>query len=150
MSSFDIAPLSEAESARIREEWTGRVAALVQQLETWARELGWATRRLDKKLKDSQIGSHVVPALLLQSEGPARIYVEPIARSAPGADGVVDLYLMPAYDDIASLYLIDGQWQLHYMFSESPAVPTVRDVPPVPLDKDSFGKALEAMIAHAG
>jgi hypothetical protein len=149
MSSFDVVPLSAAESSRIRDEWTDRVTILVQQLEQWAREIGWTTRRLDKKLKDSQIGSHVVPALLLQSEGPTRIYVEPIARSAPDADGVVDLYLMPAYDDIASLYFVDGKWRLHYMFPESPTTPTIRDADSTPLDKESFRKALEAMIANA-
>ncbi len=44
------------------------------------------------------------PALLMQEGPSAGLILEPIARSAPGADGVVDLYLLPAYDDIASLY----------------------------------------------
>ncbi len=45
--------------------------------------------------------------------GTTRILLDPVARFVPRADGVVDLYLMPAYDDIASLYLVKGQWRVH-------------------------------------
>ncbi|MCI0357279.1 MAG: hypothetical protein L0211_02195 [Planctomycetaceae bacterium] len=136
-------------NSKVREDWVGRVTTLVQDVENWAGELGWSTRRIDKQLDDSQIGSHTVPALLVQ-EGPVRVFVEPIARSAPGAEGVVDLYLMPAYDDIASLYFVDGQWQVHYMFPESPTVATIRDAESKPLTKETLQQVLDAMSANAG
>ena len=76
----------------------------MQTVQTWADALGWSTRQIEVTLTDSQIGKYKAPALLLQEDA-IRILLEPIGRSAPGAEGVVDLYLMPAYDDIASLYL---------------------------------------------
>ena len=42
--------------------------------------------------------------------------MEPVARSSPGIEGLVDLYLLPAYDDIASLYHYSGKWHVHYYF----------------------------------
>lgn len=141
-------PASSAPS-QVRDEWISRVTALVLDLETWARDLGWSTRRIEKQLQDSEVGDHCVPALLLQ-EGPVRIFAEPIARAAPGADGVVDLYLMPAYDDIASLYFVEGRWQVHYMFPESPAEATVRVGAAEPLSKEALRNVLEAMSANAG
>jgi hypothetical protein len=53
-------------------------------------------------MEDSQIGKYKAPGLLMQ-EGTDRILRDPIGRNAPGAEAVVDLYLMPAYDDIATL-----------------------------------------------
>jgi len=32
------------------------LTALVESIEGWARELGWSTRRIEKKMKDSEIG----------------------------------------------------------------------------------------------
>jgi hypothetical protein len=83
-----------------RTVWIDRVNELVTLIHQWATELGWSTRFLGKKLDDARVGTHRVPALLMQADT-VRIIVEPIGRSAPGAEGVVDLYLMPGYDDIA-------------------------------------------------
>ena len=100
---------------RLRDDWLGRLSGLIQNVQTWAEEIGWATKRIEVTLSDSQIGKYTAPALLLQEDS-IRVLLEPISRSAPGAEGVVDLYLMPAYDDIASLYHYDGDWHVHYMF----------------------------------
>ena len=70
------------------------------------------------------------------------MFLEPIARFAPGVEGVVDLYLVPAYDDIASLYFYDGGWQLHYMSPRSPTVNTFRSREQ-PLSKESFQTVLD-------
>jgi hypothetical protein len=121
---------------------------LVTQVEQWGQELGWATRRIEKWLDDAQIGRHQVPALLLQ-EGTCRLLLEPIGRSAPGAQGVVDLYRMPAYDDIASLYFYEDRWNLHYLWPSGPSVATVREAPRVVLSKESLQGILEEMKRHA-
>ena len=39
--------------------------------------------------------------------------LNPVARLVPGADGAVDLYLSPAYEDIASLYFEGDHWVVH-------------------------------------
>jgi hypothetical protein len=139
-------PIADAD--RLRDEWLRRLTSLVESVRTWAEELGWSTRRIELPLEDSQIGTYRAPALILQEEA-TKVLLEPIARSAPGAEGVVDLYLMPAYDDIASLYFYDGGWQLHYMFPESPIVGTIREAESKPLSKDTLREVLEEMRHNA-
>lgn len=134
--------------ARARWGWVTLVGALVAQVDSWARQLGWTTRRIEKKLDDAEVGRHRVPVLLMQ-DGTCRVMLEPIGRSAPGAEGIVDLYLMPAYDDIASVYYYSGRWNLHYMPPEAPPVANIREAIAVPLVKEELAKVLEAMRRHA-
>jgi hypothetical protein len=132
----------------LREEWLNLLADLTRKVKRWAEELDWSTRQIVKKMKDSRLGSYAAPALLTQKET-TRVLLDPVARFTPGADGLVDLYLMPAYDDIASLYLVDGEWRLHYMFSGTPTVATIRQAEPCPLSKEVIGRVLKEMSTHA-
>lgn len=140
--------LEEPNVTEIREAWLRRLEDLVQTVRDWATEMGWSTRRIEKSMKDSVIGRYVAPALILQEET-TRILLEPIARSAPGAEGVVDLYLMPAYDDIASLYLSNGVWQLHYMWPGTPTVNTMREAEPEPFSREILQRVLHEMKNNA-
>jgi len=135
------------DKGKLLEDWMNRLSGLIESVDTWAQELGWATRRIQKKMEDSQIGHYQAPALLMQ-EGIVRIILEPIARSAPGAEGVVDLYLMPAYDDIATLFYEDG-WKLHYPFPESPLLAEVEEVQPLPFSKETLKAVLEELMKNA-
>jgi hypothetical protein len=142
----------EAEiSARMKEReiWIDRIASLVVQVEQWAKEMGWSTRRIEKKLDDARIGTHRVPALLIQQDI-CRALLEPIGRTTPGAEGVVDLYLMPAYDDIASLYYYGDRWNVHYntIRGTNAVVPAPR-TESMPLSKDILGKVLAEMKQNA-
>src|SRR5688572_7906641 len=83
----------------IRDEWVRAVTDLVATVESWCSEKGWPTRRIEKRLNESQIGEYTLPALLIQVDL-AKWLLEPVARFVPAADGVVDLYLMPEYDDV--------------------------------------------------
>jgi hypothetical protein len=130
----------------LRNEWLARLSELVQCVEGWGQELDWSARRIEKKMHDSQLGTYKAPALLLQKET-CRVLLDPISRSAPGAEGVVDLYLMPAYDDIASLYFSDGSWQLHYMFAAAPISAANRIADLQPLSKETLRAVLEEMRA---
>jgi hypothetical protein len=133
---------------RLLDDWLARLGPLVRSVEVWAQELGWATRVVEKPMEDSQIGEYKAPGLLMQ-EGVNRILLEPVGRSAPGTEGVVDLYLMPAYDDIASLYFYDGRWNLHYAPAGTAAVATVREAPSKPLSKETLEAVLAEMRQHA-
>jgi hypothetical protein len=135
------------DKGKLLEEWINRLSELVESVDTWAQELGWATRRIQKKMEDSQIGQYRAPALLMQ-EGTVRIILEPIARSAPGAEGVVDLYLMPAYDDIATLFY-EGEWKLQYPFPKAPLADDVEEVPPLPFSKETLRAVLEELKKNA-
>ncbi len=133
---------------RLFGDWFGRLSALVNEVEGWLKELGWSTRRIEKSLEDAQIGKYKVPSLLMQ-EGVDRILLEPIGRSSPGTEGVVDLYLMPAYDDIATLFFYEGRWNLHSSSSKSAAVATVCEAVSRPLSKETFQEALAELRPQA-
>jgi len=138
----------DIDAVKKRDEWIDRLDALVEDIARWVGELGWTPRRIEKRMEESQIGKYKAPALVMQ-EGTTRVLLEPVARFATGADGVVDLYLMPAYDDIASLYLYDGKWHLHYMFPGSPPVPNTRAAEAKELTKETLQQVLKEMKQNA-
>ena len=99
-------------------------------------------------MKDSRIGSYKAPGLLMQEEF-LRIILDPIGHSSPGTEGVVDLYLMPAFDDIASLFYYDGEWHVHYGRSQDDAVATIAEAKSKPLTKETLAEILDEMKRHA-
>jgi hypothetical protein len=120
-----------ADWEKVRDEWVRAVEQLVTDVEGWCKANDWPTRRIDKRLEESKIGEYVVPALLIQVDL-VKLLLEPVARFVPGADGVVDLYLMPQYDDTASIYRRNGIWQIHYAVTGDAVAPELRsDNPPI-------------------
>src|SRR4051794_14812622 len=97
---------THANPEAIRDEWIGRLNHLISEIEAWAHSLDWTARRIDKSMKDSLIGPYKAPGLLMQREF-TRILLDPISRTTLGSEGLVDIYLMPALDDIASLYFYE-------------------------------------------
>ncbi len=132
----------------IMDDWLVRLTALIELVEGWVTASGWSTRRIEKKMQDSDLGTYQAPALLMQ-EATTRIILEPIARSAPGADGVVDLYLLPAYDDIASLYFYADGWNIHYPSPDDPLVSAIEEIPPRPLSAETLKAVLDEMTKNA-
>jgi hypothetical protein len=132
-----------------RVEWISRANELTDEVEAWVRELGWQTRRIEKRIEDSRVGAHTVPALLMQKEL-AQALLEPISPLAPGAEGVVDLYLLPAYDDIATLYFSDSRWNVHFNLSRGTnGVVPAAQAEAFPLSKKTLEKVLGEMTRHA-
>ena len=58
---------------------------------------------------------------------------------------MVDLYLLPAYDDIATLYYYNRHWNLHYVFPNSKPVASVREADAMPLTKEALERVLAEM-----
>lgn len=135
--------------SRIRplHEWIERLLPLVSNVATWANELDWSVRQVEKPMTDSEIGDYRAPGLVLQQDT-VRVGLEPIGRSAPGTDGVVDLYLLPAYDDIASFYFYDDRWNLHYAVPGSPTTATIREAESKPLSKKALREVLAELKKH--
>ena len=131
-----------------RSAWIERVTALVNQVKLWAEELGWNTKVIPKKLDDSWIGKHQVPGLVMQEEF-CRVMLEPQGRSSSGSDGVVDLYQMPAYDDIARLVHEGNQWNILLDSPGSKPNSWDRDAGAVPLSKETLEKVLAELRHHA-
>jgi hypothetical protein len=138
--------LDEDVRARIKalREWIGRLTSLVSSVRGWAEELGWATRHLDKPMSGAEIGEFDAPGLLLQRDT-TQVGLDPIGTATPGTEGVVDLYVLPAYDDIASLYFYDNRWNLHYFPQGAQDVASVRDAKSKPLTKESLKEVLDQL-----
>jgi hypothetical protein len=77
------------------------------------------------------------------------VVLNPIARFVPGANGAVDLYVAPAYDDIASLYLEGDHWVLHYASRpDSRGKENVIDIKTRPYSEQSIREILDGMAAN--
>jgi hypothetical protein len=109
----------EIDSDAVKGEWLSRLDILVDEVKSWAQASGWRTRQIDKMVTEHGLGTHKVPVLLME-EDTVEVVLNPIARFVPGANAAVDLYLAPAYDDIASLYLEGEHWALHYAYRPDP------------------------------
>jgi hypothetical protein len=131
------------------DSWLHTLDRLIKQLTEWLDDLGWSHRLIEKPLDDSEIGTHKVPALLLQ-DGATRMLVEPIARRAPRAQGVVDLYRMPAYEDIATFYFDGRKWQVRYAEPTESFGRDAGEAETKPLSKATLRSVLETMKCHAG
>jgi hypothetical protein len=133
--------------ARELKEWLQLLNELVETVKGWLQP-EWSTRVIEKEMHDSVLGNYEAPALLMQREI-ARVLLEPITRFAPGTDGVVQLYLMPAFDDIATLYRVDSEWKLQFTFQGDPVVAGIRNAEARPLNKENILRILQAFGGNA-
>jgi hypothetical protein len=133
---------------QLHAEWLEHLKQLIGSVQSWAEEQGWKTRQIEIGLEDSQIGKYKAPALLLQQEA-MEMLLEPIALSGLNHQGVVDLYRLPRYDDIASICRHDDGWHIHYMFSSAPSAADIYDAPAKPLTRESLQEVLSEMKKNA-
>jgi hypothetical protein len=102
-------------------------------------------------MAEKGLSRYEVPVLVLDRED-AEVSLVPVARQVPGADGLVDLFRMPAYDAVASLYLEEGQWFIHYALTPDPAeAGSVIETERLLLEEGSLNRVLDdiAKAAHA-
>jgi hypothetical protein len=125
------------------------VRGLVDQVAVWAKDAGWVTKPYPKRMRARNRSVFEIPALYLQ-RGPTQLLLDPIAFDVPGSEAVVDLYLMPTYDDMASLYFREGRWTIHYAFPcDSTADASMDKVASLPLDGPNLLRILDAIATYA-
>lgn len=127
----------------VRDEWLERLNALATQVKGWAEASRWRTRMVSKSTRDPVLGRYDVPLLLMERDG-IEVALNPVSRFVPGADGAVDLYVVPAYDEVAGLYVEDGTWSVYYVFHEDEAA-GIREPKAMPLTKATIVRVLDAM-----
>lgn len=126
-----------------------RVGSLLEQIKGWIDSSEWDARFYPKRMRNTEQQIYEVPALFLQ-RGPTRILLDPVAYDVPGAEGVVDLYLMPTYDDLASLFFENGAWNIHYAFPpDSRETQSVIETSVLPLSKETINQVLNSIDEHA-
>lgn len=131
--------------------WLDRLDLLVRSVGEWSATSGWQGRLTSKHMAEKGLGRYEVPVLVLDRDD-AEVALVPVARQIPGADGLVDLFRMPAYDAVASLYLENGQWFIHYAFRPDPMkARSVIETERLPLEEISLNRVLDdiATAAHA-
>jgi hypothetical protein len=126
-----------------------QVEWVISDFETSLSGRDWSMRRDPKRMRDEIGNVYTVQALTL-IKGPVRLLLDPNGYDIPGADGFMDLYLLPPYDPVATLYLEDGQWFIHSPF---PAALEAIDNPKrwtrSDLTKESINDTLESIVEHA-
>ncbi|CAN5403444.1 hypothetical protein BH10PLA2_BH10PLA2_14860 [soil metagenome] len=126
-----------------------RVEALVEEVRSFAEPHEWVTKPYPKKFRDADQSIYMIPALFLQ-KGPVRVLLDPVAYDVPGSEGVVDLYLMPTYDDMASLYFENGHWLIRYAYpATSMEQAQLVEADAILLDEVSINQVLDSIAANA-
>jgi hypothetical protein len=106
------ARLKEAVQKVALSEWLDRGHALINEVEAWAKEFGWVTRRQQKKMDELLLGEYALDQLYMHAEG--NLYIlDPVARFIPGGLGAFDLSIQPSFY-VTSIYCHkDGTWYIH-------------------------------------
>ncbi len=116
------------------------VTDLVGQVKSWTGPHEWVAKEYSKRMRHGAEDIFEVPALQLQ-KGPVRLLLDPIAYDVPGTEGVVDLYMMPTYDDAARFSFANGAWTIRYASPE-------RDKKKIPLSDHAVNKVLDTIASH--
>ncbi len=131
------------------DEFAKQVETVIRDFEACLSERDWSMRRDPKRMRDETGNVFSVLSLTLIN-APVRLLLDPNGYDIPGADGVMDLYLLPPYDPVATLYLEDGEWFIHSPF---PAALDAIDNPTnwtrSRLTKDSISNTLGSIVEHA-
>ena len=129
--------------------WQDRLKILVSEVKKWVEGAGWRTRTIEKPINERKLGRYMVPVLLMEKDT-VELALNPVSPLVPGAEGAVDLYIVPAYDDVASLYFEKEQWVIHYAFpADSEETHTVIEPKAMPLSEEAILRVLNLMALHA-
>jgi hypothetical protein len=79
--------------------WLLELDAIMEQAEEWSRRQGWAVRRDAKPITEPAFGTYTAPVLLIHTPQ-GRLILDPIGRDIVGAEGRIDLCVMPSYDPL--------------------------------------------------
>ena len=129
--------------------FAGEVETVISDFEASLSGQDWSLRRDPKRMRD-EIGNVYTVQSLTLIKGPIRLLLDPNGYDIPGADGVMDLYLLPPYDPVATLYLEDGEWFIHSPYPDAlDAVDNTTKWSRSSLTKDSISNTLGSIVEHA-
>jgi hypothetical protein len=129
--------------------FASEVETVVRQFENVLAEMKQVSRRDEKRMRDETGGVYSILSLTIFM-GPMRLLLDPTGYDLPGCDGAIDLYLLPPYDPVATLYFENGEWFIHSPYStakESIARPT--EWGRSALTRESISHLLESLAKNA-
>jgi hypothetical protein len=109
MSSTTIPQAPIANWQQVRDAWIAEVNKMAYDVERWAAENDWDTKRETKELLEDEIGAYEAPVVRVQTMQ-GRIYFEPTARFVGGANGRIEIAATPSFWQ-ATLLKTDGGWR---------------------------------------
>jgi len=94
---------------QVRDSWVAEVEQMAGEIERWAKENDWDTKRETKEVVEDEIGKYALPVVRIQSMH-GRLYFDPIARFLMGASGRVEIIATPSFYQVV-LVKENGKWQ---------------------------------------
>jgi hypothetical protein len=94
----------------MRDEWTGAAGELIEQARHWAEARNWPTSLYAKKISEDFIGTYELNRLIFAAQG-AQLLLNPVGRFVSGADGMVEMAVLPAYDSV-TVVRQEGRWRI--------------------------------------
>jgi len=118
-------------------EWLPQARNLINQIEEWAKEFGWTTRRQAKTMTELLLAKYELDQLYMFADG--NLYIlDPLARFIPGGLGAFDLSIQPSFY-ITSIYRhADGIWYVRLDLGQD----GVRGSEPEPVSANSLRRAI--------
>ncbi len=95
----------------IVEDWLRSLDALFRETEAWCQRRDWPCKRKTVRVQDDFLGSYDAPQLDLCALD-NQLLLKPVARFVTGADGLVDMLLLPTCES-AILVRLGEIWQIH-------------------------------------
>jgi hypothetical protein len=94
----------------VLDEWKAAVDERMTEAVAWCHHHEWLAKRKEKKLKDRFLGEYSVPQLQIFALD-NRLLLDPVARYAPGASGLLDLAVLPSYESVI-VTRAQGRWYI--------------------------------------
>ncbi|HET6250621.1 MAG TPA: hypothetical protein VFE47_23235 [Tepidisphaeraceae bacterium] len=94
---------------QVRDEWVAEVERMADDIERWAKENDWDTKRETKENVEYEIGGYEVPMVRIHTMQ-GRAYIDPTGRFVGGATGRMEIVATPSFFQVV-LCKIDGEWR---------------------------------------
>ena len=130
-------------------DWLEQLKELVDNVKGWAEAAGWETRQTCRDVFEKEGSCYEVPVLVVNRDE-SEVSLVPVDRKVPGSDGLVALFLMPDFDDVASFYMEKGQWFFRYAFrSVSTETHSTNKTERFTLTEETLARVLNDIAAYA-
>jgi len=104
------------QSHRIQ-DWQQILNDLFSKIRVWVSNRDCAVKLIDKTYEVNGSGRTTIPALLIQEEA-LKMIVDPIDWDPVKSESIVDLYIMPQYEDGARFFYGQNEWRLYWVDPE--------------------------------